>query len=292
MADVCFYHGGGCADGWCAAWVVKKAYPDCELVPVKYGSGLPPIDKYSGRDVMIVDFSYPPDELEAMAADAMSVVMLDHHASAIEKWAGEVMLETMPLKWARCPNTRIVFDIRHSGAKLAWNFLNPHRPTPLVVQYVQDRDLWKWELPDSHAVNAYIRTQPMTVEAWGELCKSLQSDMDRKLIVQLGRMILAREKQIVDGAVRNAVNLVVADRLVPVVNTTEMISEVGNELCKGRPFAVMYQDDLKRGLRVLSFRSCENGEDVSKIAATFGGGGHKHAAGATIPLGQSFYTTN
>jgi nanoRNase/pAp phosphatase (c-di-AMP/oligoRNAs hydrolase) len=39
--------------------------------------------------------------------------------------------------------------------------------------------------------------------------------------------------------------------------------------------------------KVYSLRSKEGGEDVSIIAAKFGGGGHKHAAGFSVPLIQS-----
>jgi nanoRNase/pAp phosphatase (c-di-AMP/oligoRNAs hydrolase) len=36
--------------------------------------------------------------------------------------------------------------------------------------------------------------------------------------------------------------------------------------------------------RKYSLRSVEGGVDVSEVAALFGGGGHKHAAGFKIPL--------
>lgn len=288
MNTVCFYHGGGCVDGFTAAWVVQRADPDAELVPVQCGDGLPAKELYAGKDVYIVDFSYPPDQLAVMAADAHTVVMLDHHESAIRKWNGQPTALTCGGLMAWGDNVRIVFDIRHSGAKLAWDHFFPNTPTTPLVQYVQDRDLWKWELPDSHAVNAYIRTRPFTIEEWDELCESMASPPERQLIAQYGRVVLEREQQIIDRAVKHAVTRTVAGFDVPVVNTTELTSEIGHALCQGRPFAVMYFDNLKAGKRILSFRSDDGGQDVSKVAESFNGGGHKHAAGAEVPLTHTF----
>ena len=286
MSDVVCFHHAGCADGWCSAWLVRQAFPGAHLVPQKYGNGLPAEELYAGKRVFVVDFSYPPAELKVMAEAAESVVVLDHHASAIERWkdewGGGDQCGECDDGWA--DNVRIRFDVRMSGAGLTWMWFHGSDTPPWIVRYVQDRDLWKWEMPDSHEVNAYIRTQPMTVEAWDDLSHMLSSIEGRLTADSIGRAILQRERQIIDKAVRNAFEMAFAGYIVPVVNTTEMISEIGNELCKGKPFAAMYQDDLKRRKRVWSLRSCDGGEDVSKIAMRFGGGGHRHAAGCTTDL--------
>jgi nanoRNase/pAp phosphatase (c-di-AMP/oligoRNAs hydrolase) len=88
----------------------------------------------------------------------------------------------------------------------------------------------------------------------------------------------------VDRAVAKAVDLVVGGFVVPVVNATEMISEIGNALSVGRPFSASYFDDNQVGMRRWSLRSQEDGEDVSKVAERFGGGGHPRAAGFQTPL--------
>jgi len=154
---------------------------------------------------------------------------------------------------------------------------------PLLVKYVQDRDLWKWELPNSKAVDAFIRSQQKTIEVWDAL-NYIINMKDLVRVVDNGTTILQREQQIVNKAKSSAAMKEIAGCRVPVVNTTEMISEVGHALCEGRPFAVMYQDDLQRGKRVWSFRS-DGGVDVSEIAAKWGGGGHRAAAGATTDMG-------
>ncbi len=59
-----------------------------------------------------------------------------------------------------------------------------------------------------------------------------------------------------------------------------MSSEVAGELSEGHPFAAVYVEtstDI-----IWSLRS-RGDFDVSEIAKKFGGGGHKNAAGFTVP---------
>jgi len=308
--EVCYYHGPNCADGWASCWLVKRAYPDCLLVPVNYGGGLPPAEQYAGKNVMVVDFSFPPDEMAVMASQARTVAMLDHHATAIRKWAGEQMYpggfgEVIDaadgMRWERHGNVAILFDASRSGAMLTWDWLQANTngeffwdrgsdnepeavECPWLVRYVQDRDLWFWALPDSKAVSAYIRMQQQEVWAWDQMHDMLESSSGRDAIIHTGDMILAREAMTVDRAVAKAVDLVVGGFVVPVVNATEMISEIGNALSVGRPFSASYFDDNQVGMRRWSLRSQEDGEDVSKVAERFGGGGHPRAAGFQTPL--------
>lgn len=49
---------------------------------------------------------------------------------------------------------------------------------------------------------------------------------------------------------------------------------------ENEPFAVCYWDTEKK--RTFSLRSTDKGVDV--VAVKFGGGGHKHAAGFSVPF--------
>lgn len=69
----------------------------------------------------------------------------DHHISTYENCLVE------PLEIF---NDRIIFNNSVCGAMLAFNEFFPERQPPSLVLYVQDRDLWKWEMPDSRDVNS------------------------------------------------------------------------------------------------------------------------------------------
>ena len=64
MNPLCIYHGL-CADGFTAAWVVWKFYGEghVDFHPGTHGDPPPEVD---GREVYLVDFSYPRPVIEAM----------------------------------------------------------------------------------------------------------------------------------------------------------------------------------------------------------------------------------
>ena len=76
---ICIYHSP-CMDGFTAAWVARKALGnDVEFFAATYGE--PPPD-VTGKDVIMVDFSYKRPVLMEMAKKAHSFLILDHHKSA------------------------------------------------------------------------------------------------------------------------------------------------------------------------------------------------------------------
>lgn len=268
---------GRCMDGFTAAWAAWRFFEArAELMPASYGDA-PPAD-VAGRDVFVLDFSYPRAELEALARGARSLLVLDHHRSAQEALEG--------LPFAR-------FDMHRSGAALAWDhfFGGPAtgRPRPWIVEYVQDRDLWTWQLPRSREVSAYLRSLPTgedidaDLERWNDLAAR-----DRVAeVAPLGAAILAYQEQVIRDACRRAgvARLPGVDVEVPCVNATELVSEIGNELAREAPFAIVWHED-GNGARHYSLRSCGSNPahaDVAAIARELGGGGHRHAAGFHVP---------
>ena len=91
MKPLCIYHGN-CADGFTAAWVVNRFFGivGVEFHPGIYGQKPPDVD---GRNVILVDFSYKRPVLDAMlrsgdTAQALTILILDHHKTAAEDLAG------------------------------------------------------------------------------------------------------------------------------------------------------------------------------------------------------------
>lgn len=62
-------------------------------------------------------------------------------------------------------------------------------------------------------------------------------------------------------------------------------SDAGHELALGNPFGACYWDTPEG--RVFSLRSTDEGIDVSSIAASYGGGGHRNAAGFKLSFEQA-----
>lgn len=266
---IIIYHDH-CADGFCAAWVAWQKYGDeAEYIPAIYGK--PPPDVV-GKDVLIVDFSYPRKTLLELNEKARSLMVLDHHKTAAEDLAG--------LPFA-------TFDMNRSGAGLAWDELNGAKSRPWIVNYVEDRDLWRWKLYCSESVNAWIATVDNDFLEWNKLFRiGLDHAMDSGAAVS--RYI---RKQVMEAA-NNARMVTFYGYKVPIVNITSLISESVGDLAERFQFAIGWFQ-RSDGHYQFSLRSRgDGGVDVAELAKRLGGGGHKNAAGFSdenMDIGERAY---
>ena len=289
---IVIYHAD-CWDGFCAAWLFHQAFPDAEFHAAAYGTDPPDV---AGREVFIVDFSYKLGPLLQILRDSGKVTVLDHHKTAEEDLA-TFRWNTVGSTEARISGLTVVFDKEKSGGRLAWEYLkqsffgvmNPFNEfvnvsglSPWLVNYTEDRDLWRWELLYSKEINAYIRSWPLDFETWDNWGKVNPGCDGWDDLITGGDSILRRERQIIDDHVKHAHELEMNGYKVLCVNATVLFSEIAGELAKGRSFGVCYFD-LPNGKRQYSLRSDPDGVDVSEIAKLYGGGGHKHAAGFESP---------
>ena len=61
---------------------------------------------------------------------ARGLIVIDHHLTAKEALQ-------------KIPDANKIFDMRQSGATLAWNYFHPRHEIPMFLRYVEDRDLWR-----------------------------------------------------------------------------------------------------------------------------------------------------
>lgn len=253
------YHAS-CWDGFCAAWAFRRTRPNAEFVSVQYGESPPDV---TGREVYVLDFSFKRDVLLAMKAAARYLLVLDHHKTAEAELSGLDFCE---------------FDMSRSGGRMTWEWFIDKNP-PWLVTYTEDRDLWRWALPQSREINAALRTWPLDFDLWDKM--HVSEDALGGLAVE-GAAILRAEKAIVESHVKNASETTIDGHKVLCVNATTLISEIAGELAKDRPFGVCWFEG-DNNERVYSLRSQDGGIDVSEIAKKHGGGGHRNAAGFRVP---------
>lgn len=256
LSTICIYHGN-CPDGFGAAYAVWKRFGDeVEYYPATHGD--PPPD-VTGRDVIMVDFSYKRPVLTKMLETCNSMILLDHHKTAQADLDGLVD-----------PKLTLVFDMNRSGALIAWQHFHPQTYVPKLLLHVQDRDLWQWKLPFSREILTALDTYDMRFEVWDNL--KIEN------LMNAGIHMSFYYNSIIDDLKDKADIMQLDGYTVPVLNAPYfMASDLGNILAKGYPFAVIYTTDA-RGVRY-SLRSASDGIDVSEIAKSHGGGGHFHAAG-------------
>jgi len=245
------YHGD-CPDGFGAAFAAWKLYGEgADYLAVSHGDSPPDI---RGRQVVVADFAYDRQTSLALFEAADSLVVLDHHRSA----EGEI--GDLPF---------CVFDMERSGAVMMWQHLH-REPVPPLLQYVQDRDLWRNQLPESEEVSAALRAHPFDFRTWDTIdIEQLRSE---------GRTLLAYQRRMIERIAAHASPVEILGVRVPAVNSPILQSELGDRLVKGHPFAAVWWQGAGEVAR-WSLRSSPTGLDVSEIAARYGGGGHRTAAG-------------
>jgi len=254
-----------CWDGLGAAWAAHRAWEGnfggdvSEYTPVSYGQDPPPYTP--GDEIYILDFSYPRAVLEKLLKET-SLTVIDHHKTAMEDLKG-------------LPNC--TFDMEHSGAMLTWaHFFGANLP-PEVIEYIEDRDLWRFNLTQSQEFNACLRSYPLTFET----LDMISQVTDRYLIFAEGKAILRAHDQLVSAMIKNVRYVRLGGHWMPYVNASVLYSEVADKLMTTqRSDCAACYFDRGDGHRQWSLRSCAS-FDCSEIARQYGGGGHAQAAGFT-----------
>jgi uncharacterized protein len=270
MPPLVIYHAN-CLDGFGAAYAAHCHFRARGLVadyyPASHGDAPPDC---RGRDVYIVDFSYKRPVLHRLCEEAAHITILDHHISAEQELAG---LEQ------EHRNLNVLFDMNRSGAIITWQYFHDTPPPPLLL-HIQDRDLWRFHLADSPAVNAALMSYPFSFSIWDEFTQ----DQALPALVREGEAINRYRRQLIERYKKKVVIGKIAGHEVPIVNCPASItSELLGELAQDYPFAASYEDKGDR--RGWSLRSRgAHGADVAVIAQYFGGGGHRNAAGFSTAL--------
>lgn len=254
------YHGSGCKDGFAAATVVHTIRQDmARYIAANHGDAPPNV---TGHNVLIVDFSYKREVLEQLRLQANKILVLDHHKTAEQ--------DLRDLDYA-------VFDMDRSGARLAWDYAYGLSGVPGPINYIQDRDLWTWKLPNSREFSAGLDQLPQTFEAYTELFEQDSVFMD---CIKVGKVLIQNENRVIDRTLQSASYLPLRVGCIAHVNTNYLMSEVGAKLAlQDVQFSLVYFYQGDKKCFLCSLRSKRGGADVSVIAKKLGGGGNVNASG-------------
>lgn len=295
--DMMLYHAD-CADGFGAAFAAWLKWGDAvEYIPVSYGQEPPEV---LGKHVLIGDFSYKRDTIERIAPGAASIVILDHHTTAkaeLDEWRRfrekperfrPNVIAAMNGDLARNGYLPVsaLFDMDRSGAVMMWDFCFPGEEAPLLLKLIEDRDLWRFDLPQTKPFGVWLRCEPFEFERWELIAQQLNDARDCANIMAEAEAMQRFFDQKVAEIARYARFERMAGHSVVLCNCPPMFaSEVGHLLLKqyaSVDFAACYSDHANT--RAYSLRSEDSRVDVSEVAKRWGGGGHRNAAGFGVPL--------
>ncbi|XP_002891746.2 uncharacterized protein LOC9327808 isoform X1 [Arabidopsis lyrata subsp. lyrata] len=248
----------------------------------------------------LLDFTGPPGFVYQVSPKVDNVVILDHHKTAIES-LGDVSLT--------CKNVTSLLDIERSGATIAFDYftqklveecrgsckeMDDFKRMRRVFEYIEDADIWKWELPESKAFNSGILD--LKIEYDFNQNQSLFDQLlslDHESVINRGKQSLSKKHKRIHEALEQSYEIVLGGDeefgrclAVNADEIAELRSELGNQLAaKSKNLnlrgvgAVVYrvpelgdENKLKISLRSVAE------EDTTPVSQRFGGGGHKNAS--------------
>lgn len=267
---IVIYHGE-CDDGFGSAYAAWKKFGDKAAYVPTIHQVAPPLG-LEGKDLYLLDFTYSEEVIRELLKVVKSITVIDHHA----------MMEP-----AAQAATNHLFNIEHSGAVLAWNYFHPGILAPLFLQYVEDGDLWRFNLPHSRALVEIFRVTPHDFKVWDAMVRECEDEKILAQWVEKGNILLEYKGRIVAKLVHSGEEVEFEGYRVRAVNTGPMFkSEVGAILAeKYPPFGILWS--YRDGRVIVSLRA--NGAvNVAELAQRHGGGGHPNSAGfwftATLPF--------
>lgn len=271
------YHEN-CSDGMAAATVAYSVFGDTATYITAQYNQEPRVkikDLKPDDVVYVLDFSYPAEVLDEIYGKVRQLTVLDHHKTA------EAILKDKPYAY---------FDMEKSGAMLAWEHFYPGDYVPLLIRLVQDRDLWKFEHTESRPLAEYIKASAINGD-FEEWSKMLDSAAYLEECIEKGRALITYKgiflKSFLDSTKYSI--RIIDGKKVALYQATDNISDLGDTLNKNLDidYSLSYFFTAEGDI-VLNFRSgAEKNTDVSAIAWSFGGGGHRNAAGASVKYPES-----
>jgi oligoribonuclease NrnB/cAMP/cGMP phosphodiesterase (DHH superfamily) len=260
MKKIVVLHHKDCPDGFGAAWTARRKFGNkADYIGVEHQ--LPPPSDLKGKDVYFADFCYPAEITGKILKDNKSLAVIDHHATA------KNITESVPDH---------SYSNDHSGAILTWKYFNGSEKAPMLLRYVEDADLWKFKLPHSKDVMAFMETVPYDFKVWDKLVADFENNDRRKVYIRIGELVSNYQEKIIDKVVDDGKKVIFNGYSAMAVNSPILTSEVGHAIVnKGFQIGIIWSG--RNGSVRVSLRG--NGKvDVSKLAMKYGGGGHKNAA--------------
>jgi oligoribonuclease NrnB/cAMP/cGMP phosphodiesterase (DHH superfamily) len=289
------YHAPHCNDGFTAAWIVAKHLEfNFELYPMAYGDSeaddlIEFLNYNTYTHIYIVDFSIKLDYLALIVKlTKASIHILDHHKTAFEeygydmnKFSKKSELRTTYHKG----QVKVLLRNNLSGAGICWDYFFPLRRVPRLVSYVQDRDLWRFNLTHTRSMHMFFNSREHSLIEWSILNDALAKGSSHSAIVAEGYRLLRSYDTEIDRIVSQAVDCAIdGHRGMMVECEGQYASDVGNELAdKCGTYGLCYSQAACGEVMSGSLRS-KGSYDVEVLAKKLGGGGHTNAAGFSMSI--------
>lgn len=269
----CFYHSSD-LDGHCSGAIVKRKHPWCEMIGINYGQPFPWESIEPGEDIIMVDFSLQPFSDMKRLNDLCALTWIDHHKTAIDEACETEFLASREQ----------LLEIGRAACELTWEYMYPDIPLPLAVYLLGRYDVWDHSdlrtLPFQYGLRQNEHTSPENTVMWENL---FVDERHVEFFLNHGRFILDYEtKQNQKFCKAYAFETELNELRAICVNRGFTNSKVFDSVYDPKRHHLMITFcRLKLPARkwTVSLYSTRDDVDCGNIAKSFGGGGHKGAAG-------------
>lgn len=273
----CFYHSAD-LDGHCSGAIIKNLHPECEMIGINYGQEFPFDTVAKDEIVYMVDFCLQPFDLMEKLNSICQLIWIDHHKTAIDEAYDKGFI-------AR--GGQLIRD-GMAGCELVWEYEYQHQKTVNKAVYLLGRyDVWDHSDPETLPFQYGMRMIGDTLpgsEIWKELFNN--NDLTSEIITT-GKIVIEYERQqnikfcraySFETAIEKDGQSLSAICINRGLTNSQIFDSVYNPekhdlmitFCRLKPPA---------GKWTVSLYSTKNEIDCGTIAKSFGGGGHKGAAG-------------
>lgn len=275
MNTVVYHHSD--LDGYASFWAFCTTHgynpEDVVSIPIDYDD-CQDVDLLAlkGKDVFVFDYYFHPEIIEEMQRFARSFLLIDHHASALER-IGDIEF---------CH-----IDTSNCGAVNVWKHFTD-QPVPEFLKYVNMYDTWTFG-DDANAkliCMAFSKIKPDNNIVWQMASDFYNWD---GILLTMGNIerskIEAKALELVKQGPAFYIGEehgYIMDTGIPMFNISG-ISFIGSEYCRLTGEKAVGSFTIKGNTVSFSLRS-EPGTDVRIPAEVQGGGGHPCASGFSMPL--------
>lgn len=283
----CFYHND--ADGKCAGfWVSLSAgltnldhQADC--IEMSYERPFPIETILPNEQIYIVDYSVSPDEMRELLKITKDVTWIDHHKTAIEKYA-DFEHDIRGVRYDGVAGCMLTYCYLHHMTDRGEGEIKPFdismtEDAPMFTKLIADWDVWKFDYGDLTrnfitAFNAY-NFDPTSVN-WNRFFCQSETSAENVMVHEGMSMIKYRDGWAAGYLERFGFETEFEGLKCFAVNLGNCNSEYFKSLPAGKydafiPFAF---NGEKYTVSMYSTTV-----DVSGICKKYGGGGHMKAAG-------------
>ena len=210
--DVVVIYHGDCLDGFGAAWAAWKKFGNkAEYIAASHYDKLP---RGKGMRAYFLDIvTEDRADLERFRKNNR-VTVIDHHVS------------TRPIT---VTTEDYRYDIKHSGAVLAFRYFHPGKPVPRALKYIEDMDLWNLALPKTREIRTVLQLMPFDFKSWDAFIRKFEGAAFRKKMMEDGTVLRRFEEQQVRRIARNykeKVRFIVENQIIGIHNFRSSLSSL------------------------------------------------------------------